>query len=472
MVSKSNTKLVLAILIILLIGFTKLFFNENDSIILAVVGPDHITVDDFIKSYSFGSSKLKSKNNPKNSYLESMINEMILSQELSKNKKYMIKDNDSRLELLRKELIVEKIFKTEVEDKIEITDEEILKSIINSQKKIKITYVYCAKYDKILECNNFFIKGYDLTYVKKIMEENNEIIISQTPYMNQNQIVEPFKNIIFKLIPGQFSKIVQTELGYYILKIDDIITRSLSEIEIQNSKATHMKIIKNKKGDLLAKSFVNSYMSPKNIKVENQSFNILAMNLFQAFKKNDVLSMDAYSKNEFEQQSWIYDTLIVHSSGIIETKHILKEIYLRPFRFDTRNFNLFSNDLEKKLAIVLRDYFLVLEHMDFYEIDYNDISNQINQWRRKLIIDDYIQEVYSKLAKYKIMSDTSYNLLNKKLDSLRLKTDISINRQLLSKVEVIDNIKGQIPELQLFKLGLPYLKKAYPTPDTIFKVYN
>ena len=182
--------------------------------------------------------------------------------------------------------------------------------------------------------------------------------------------------------------------------------------------------------------------------------------------------MDAYSKNEFEQQSWIYDTLIVHSSGIIETKHILKEIYLRPFRFDTRNFNLFSNDLEKKLAIVLRDYFLVLEHMDFYEIDYNDISNQINQWRRKLIIDDYIQEVYSKLAKYKIMSDTSYNLLNKKLDSLRLKTDISINRQLLSKVEVIDNIKGQIPELQLFKLGLPYLKKAYPTPDTIFKVYN
>ena len=125
MVSKSNTKLVLAILIILLIGFTKLFFNENDSIILAVVGPDHITVDDFIKSYSFGSSKLKSKNNPKNSYLESMINEMILSQELSKNKKYMIKDNDSRLELLRKELIVEKIFKTQVEDKIKITDEEI-----------------------------------------------------------------------------------------------------------------------------------------------------------------------------------------------------------------------------------------------------------------------------------------------------------------------------------------------------------
>ena len=110
--------------------------------------------------------------------------------------------------------------------------------------------------------------------------------------------------------------------------------------------------------------------------------------------------------------------------------------------------------------------------MNFYEIDYNDISNQINQWRRQLIIDDYIQEVYSKPSKSKIMSDTPYNLLNKKLDSLRSKTDISIDMKLLSKVEVIDNIKGQIPELQLFKLGLPYIKKAYPTPHTIFKVNN
>ena len=65
-----------------------------------------------------------------------------------------------------------------------------------------------------------------------------------------------------------------------------------------------------------------------------------------------------------------------------------------------------------------------------------------------------------------------YDFLNKKLDSLKTKINISINMQLLSEIEVLDKIKGQIPELQLFKLGLPYLKKAYPTPSSFFKYVN
>ena len=123
MLNSRNKILALICIILCLIGYYVLHDKENDALILAVVGSSYISVDEFIKSYSFGSSQLKAKENPKLSYLEAMINERILAQDLSKNKKYSIEDSDLRIELLRKELIVEKIFENQVEDRVEISDE-------------------------------------------------------------------------------------------------------------------------------------------------------------------------------------------------------------------------------------------------------------------------------------------------------------------------------------------------------------
>ena len=468
MLNSRNKKLALICAIFGLFGYYILYDKENDSPILAVVGSSYISVDEFIKSYSFGSSQLKAKENPKLSYLEAMINERILSQDFSKNKKYSIKDNDSRIELLKKELIVEKIFENEVEDKVEISDKEVIKSILDAQKKIKISYIYSTNYDQILECNQLIINGHDFDYIKNNLGQKYDLFTNQTPFMNNNQIVEPFKNVIFNLVPGNFSKILQTDIGYFIIKVDDIITRSLSAIEIQNSKSTHIKIIKNRKSEQLARNFVKSFMSPKNIRVENQSFHNLANNLYEMLNEEGFLKKNFFISNENQSLNWVNDTLIVHIEGVIHTKEILKEIRLRPFRFNNKNIKSFKSDFEKKLAIIIRDYFLVLEHEKFGKVNYSSINSEISHWKRKFIIDDFIQKSHNDPRIKKI----DYDFFNEKLDSLKTKINISINMQLLSEVEVLDKIQGQIPELQLFKLGLPYLKKAYPTPSLFFKYVN
>ena len=104
---------------------------------------------------------------------------------------------------------------------------------------------------------------------------------------------------------------------------------------------------------------------------------------------------------------------------------------------------------------------------------HKDIINQINQWKRKLIVDDYLERIQTSFISDKIEKNNQlYELLDKKLDSLRSIHNISINLELLSDVDVIDDVKGHIPELQLFKLGLPYLRKAYPTPNLMFIYVN
>ena len=104
----------------------------------------------------------------------------------------------------------------------------------------------------------------------------------------------------------------------------------------------------------------------------------------------------------------------------------------------------------------------------FGGINYSSINGEISHWKRRFTIDDFMEKLHNDNQTKKI----DYDFLNKKLDTLKTKINISINMQLLSEIEVLDKIQGQIPELQLFKLGLPYLKKAYPTPSPFFKYVN
>ena len=417
-----------------------------------------------------------------------MINEILLAKELSNYKKHLIEDDDPRLELLKQELLVENIFEIEVDNKISITNAEIMESIINSRKKVKISYLFSPYYDRLIECKDSLMEGYDFHNLSKIINFNEDIIIEKTPYMEEAEIDDPFKNIIFKLSPENFSEIIKTDRGYYIIKIDDIITRSLSEMEIQNSRSTHTKIIRNKKSQQLAKDFVDSFMSPRNISVKSGSFNSLVKNLFKIYRKFGSIPLGILSSEESSfNNNWIGDTLIFHKDGIIKTKQLLNYIQIRPIHFDTRDIKSFSKDLEKKLAVIIRDYFLVLEGNDTYDIDNQKINNQVRLWKRKLIVDDYFHHLSTSSIKiirknknninfkidslYNINNDNqNYNKLNFKLDSLKSEINISVNLELLSEIDVADDVKGHFPELKLFKLGLPYLKEAYPAPNIIFSL--
>ena len=458
-------------------------YQTYNSSMLATVGDTNITLEQFTNSYSFGPSNLKPKNDPKLFYLEAMINEIVLAQELTKNKQYFIKDDDPRLKLLKQELIIEKIFEIEVDKKLIVTNKEILESIINSRKKVKITFLYSQDFDIISKCLDSLMNGVSFNQLSQIKYLNNYILVKQTPFTNIGQLIQPISDIIFKLPPGDISDIIVTDSGYFIIRIDDIVNRSLSINEIENIRSRHKKIIRNKKSNLLARNFVDSYMSHKDIVVKANSFNNLTRNLFYIYKQFGTLFLDPVLDREQNYfGDWINDSLVIHKEGIIKTKQILEHMSLRPIYLDTNSVDVFSRDLRKKLAVVIRDFFLLKENNDNYNINYDDINKQINLWKRKLIVDDYLNQINTIPGELKTNNSTLnnyllfnrmnnkqlYEKLNMELDSLKSLIDISINLKLLSGIDIIDNITGHHPELRLFKLGLPYLREAYPTPNKIF----
>ncbi len=87
---------------------------------------------------------------------------------------------------------------------------------------------------------------------------------------------------------------------------------------------------------------------PKKIIIKSKSFNNLAENLFNIYKKFGTIPFDT---NSFRDNNlygdWLNDTLIVHKDGIIKTNQILNYIKIRPIHFDYRDIDSFSSDLEK-----------------------------------------------------------------------------------------------------------------------------
>ena len=65
--------------------------------------------------------------------------------------------------------------------------------------EIKITYLYSSSFDRIVQCRDSLLNGYELHQLLKIKTINDDIIIKETTYMEESQINEPFKNVIFYL---------------------------------------------------------------------------------------------------------------------------------------------------------------------------------------------------------------------------------------------------------------------------------
>ena len=136
---KYKTILLFGILLFLLFGCSKKKSQlEND--IVAYVGDYKISARDFQLNYEFGFSNLKTKGIEKLSYLEYMIDEALLSQEGYRLELDLSEQIQSKEKALLNELLVEELFKKEVDDKINISDNEIKEAISKSSVKWKLRY--------------------------------------------------------------------------------------------------------------------------------------------------------------------------------------------------------------------------------------------------------------------------------------------------------------------------------------------
>lgn len=197
--------------------------------ILATVGNKFITLNDFkqklsrLPSYYQGMAEKNKK-----TLFDDMIVESLFLEDAVRNG--IDKDKEVRdiLNEARKKIIIAKFVKTEVDDKIKVSEEEMKKYYEEHKDEFRkpemwrASHILVASEGEAKDVQTALAGGKDFQGLAR--ERSIDATASRggdVGYFRKGQVVPEFENACFELKVGDTSPIVHTQFGYHIIKLTD-----------------------------------------------------------------------------------------------------------------------------------------------------------------------------------------------------------------------------------------------------------
>lgn len=496
--------LLLSNLVILLFVSCNQENTDKKEIILATVGNEKITVEDFRRNYEFGLPHLKSEPNRKLSYLNYMIYEKILSMEgykLGFNNSERVKKSEH--ELLN-ELLVEELFIKNVNSKIDIKPDEVDKAILKSQVSWKMSYWFEKNKDQAYFIHKEMTKNGFKNTVSEVLRVNPEVKLQEkdfeTDYITWLEIAPEILDKIKDLSINDISEPIELENGFFIFQIQDIKREPISDFSIKEKHERFRQILYYRKLKEAAGKYIGSVMTPKNVKTNGKTlYEVTSVFLdwkrdtlkqkftdFITERNNDLLSKVLVS---FDQEEWkVSDFLKNFNSQKISDKSL--------------NVEKIGGEISNQIALQVRDYVLIKLAIDGNLGKSKSVQKQMKDWRDKWVYDEarrhYLKRIKisddeassyfekniksfqinaSEIPKYDDFKITAKkfayiqqaeNTLLDKIDSLKENYEVYINNAVLDTINTVDFEKSRWQSLQVFKRSSNRL--AAPIVDPAWKI--
>ena len=498
---------------IILFVFIFLTCGENTNtkqVIVARVGNRNITVEDFRYNYEFGLPNMKQGPDRKKSYLDFMIKEQILALEgyrLGLNK-------TERVQKLKKELLdellVEELFKKEVNNKIKISAEEIKEAITKSKVKWKLRFWSEPNLEYANSvCQAMRQRGYSAV-ISDILNSNPEVNLKphefETDYLTWLDVSPELLKAIKDLPIGEISDPVEINGVYNIFQIADIRREPLTEYEFQSKAESYKKILYYRKLQKKATEFVSSYMTPKNVTTKGDAFRKLS-DAFIEWDKNHKDNNDNFSeaiqkmKNKnsalFKLKKSLNQTLVTFEKNNWTIKDFIDRFNFNSIKKSKEKDNL-RNLLNQQIALTVRNYFFINDARKNNLQKSPTVKKQLQDWCDKWVYEE-VRRFYTKNLKisdeqakkyfkkykdkYKIRWDdnpiysnfanqskrdvyiqTARSILNHKIDSLKNIYPVVINYAVLDTINVIDFKKSRWASFQILKKSSNRLARPFVDP--------
>ena len=213
--------------------------HPGEDKILATVGNKFITLSDFKNRISKMPShyRVMAEKNRKAVFDEMIAEDLLMEDAVRKG---VDRDKEVRdvIEEAKKKVIIGKFIKTEVDDKLKFSEEDMKKYYAEHKDDFKKPEMWRASH--ILVANEGEAKNIltALSGGKSFQELAKEKSIDATAsrggdvgYFRKGQVVPEFENACFNLKIGQTSEIVHTQFGYHIIRLTDKKSETIQSFE-------------------------------------------------------------------------------------------------------------------------------------------------------------------------------------------------------------------------------------------------
>lgn len=484
--------------------------SENENSVLQIDN-FKLSADAFYSSYKIAPEILKFSSTPQSTYLNIIKNEYLVAQHLMAQGFGKDSSLSKTLRLFKQELIVQKMFNEDVDSKIKISNEEIREGILKGNKQVKVKYIYAEDVNEIKEIKNNIDCGTSFEEIQELELQSFGLPsnVGETDFINYGEVDQQINEIIFSLIPGQVSEVIQTEVGFFLLKVIDVRKSILTESDFTRLNPTYKKVLLNKRMNSEAREYIKKFMDPLNIVVNGKVFQSLVNTLYPEYKKKkNINSGDLQSNQEFLRiedyknnldSELLSKSLVNFEGGNISVSQMLYHFSYYPVSFPTTSIDDFALELKKKIGLRLRDIFLEKEGIKRNYDEIKIINEELELWQNQIITYRYLQKLSNEIivdttelkniynedyqssvpfneVKQKLTNSYKDYLIYQKLISIveteALIHEIKISAELLKKQ--IEYSTTQLPAADIFtyKMGLPYSRLAFAVPNRIWAAEN
>ena len=481
--------------VVVFISFLSTGCNEKqisaEPEIVARVGERTITAREFQLNYEFGFSSLKKTPNRKLSYLESMINELMLSLEgyrlgLDKTERVQKLEAD-----LLQELLIEEHLRTQVTETIAVSDEEIRDAITGSKVRWKFRYwtetnLAAAElvYELMLEQGYANVVAERLA-LEEIRRDPRDL---ETGYLTWLETPAELLQAIKDLQIGELSKPIALDDNFFLIQIIDIRREAIAEYDYEYLYNRYEQILFQRRLKDATSRYITGFMTAKNVVVKGDAFQILLEALVEWKRQDDKTRTFSDAIEDALQTEPALQKLDRNSGKVLITfkggRWSLKEFIAR---IDPARLKItpgakqqFHAHLKREIALTLRNDLLAKEAISEELHESESIQNQLRAWRDKWVYQEIRRQYLTQNDLDSPLSDLTdstgsvlhlkqtRSLLDQKLELLRKTNTVRIYEAVLETVSVTDFKKSRWADVFLFKNSSK--RPAIPIVDPVFRL--
>ena len=432
--------------------------RRGDDAILARIGDEVITADEFVLNYEFGHGHLRAGDDPKRDYLQFLIYEALFAREAATRRFDTLPAIRHAMHTLEEELLIERVFEEHVLSTIEVTDEEIRTEINRDAVSFRFRLlpagseaearrlreaILASSFDEVMEAR--------LAAVPELRLVEGQL---NSPYVRAEDLDPAVLDILKDLPVNQPSEPRFYRGAWYIFEVQDIRRQRLSEDDYRLKAPSYRKILYNRKAMEGGTAFVARTMEPLGVTTKRAGFEMLHRALFQWYSARTPERNLLHYIEEQRLRTPYTQALIDHyAEPLVEYRDARWTIrdflaHFTPGRYVIRpdDEQAFKARLADVVALVVRDAVL-LNIARKEKLDENEeYRRSIRQWKNKWLFQEYRNRLVAGLD-----ASVARARLRVTAESLMARTTVQVNWTMLDTLQTSVSKANPTMTVHLFK---------------------
>jgi parvulin-like peptidyl-prolyl isomerase len=395
-------------IIFILILFSRISSAQNENEVLAKIGSDIITVEQFQNRFDFMPHLNYSNSNIdsiKKEFLYSLVAEKLWAFEADQLE---IDTNETvklSLKSLEKLFVKDELYKREVESKIVITANEIKTGLTRVTRILNALIITSPDSEKIWKLYNSFQAGASFDSVLRIMNMPSKPF--EVKYGSLED--EVMEEILYSLNLNEISKPVNAKDNWFIFKlVDDELDLSIDPAK-EHARNIVIKKLKDRKSQKLGRTYLDQLLSGKSITADRQLFDKMSDKLLEILKERtakseydsvisvDLLETDIKKLISSLSSAQLNAAFVKFDSDPATIKDFLYYMIYQKVFFDSFNSIKFKQSLNRIVKKFIEDELISREGfklgLDKLTVVKNDLQIWKNYYLCEVLMNSYADSI-------------------------------------------------------------------------------